>query len=190
MTGTLSRVFGMTGKQIEIARELMPSIAKIGVLIVANAASNVIQWREAESIAAKLGNSLVPAEVRTADEIGAAFQTFVREHAGIVVVLANSMLVNARRQIAAAALASRLPTVYVWREHVEAGGLISYGTDLRESYRRAAYFVDKILKGAKPADLPIEFPAKLELVINLTTAKALGIELPSALLARADKVIE
>jgi putative tryptophan/tyrosine transport system substrate-binding protein len=100
------------------------------------------------------------------------------------------MFVNARRQIATFALASRLPTVYTFREHVEDGGLISYGVDLRQNYRRSAYFVDRILKGAKPADLPIEFPTKVELVVNATTAKAIGVTIPPTLLARADEVIE
>jgi putative tryptophan/tyrosine transport system substrate-binding protein len=108
----------------------------------------------------------------------------------VVVVLASGMFVNARRQIAAFALASRLPTVFNFREHVEDGGLISYGIDLRQNYRRAAYFVDRILKGANPADLPIEFPTKVELVVNLTTAKAIGVAIPPTLLGRADEVIE
>ena len=95
------------------------------------------------------------------------------------------MFVNARRQIATFALASHLPTIYSFREHVEDGGLISYGVDLRQNFRRAAYFVDKILKGAKPADLPIEFPTKVELVVNVTTAKAIGLTIPPTLLGRA-----
>jgi putative tryptophan/tyrosine transport system substrate-binding protein len=129
-------------------------------------------------------------DVRTVDEISGAIQTFVRERASIVLVLASAMFVNARRQIATFALVSRLPTVYNFREHIEDGGLISYGVDLRQNYRRGAYFVDRILKGAKPAELPVEFPTKVELVVNVTTAKALGITVPPTLLARADEVIE
>jgi ABC-type uncharacterized transport system substrate-binding protein len=102
-------------------------------------------------------------DVRAVDEIGAAIQTFVRERASIVVVLASPMFVNARRQIATFALASRLPTVYNFREHVEDGGLISYGIDLRQNFRRGAYFVDRILKGEKPGDLPVEFPTRWSL---------------------------
>ena len=134
--------------------------------------------------------SITAVDVRPVDEIGAAIQTFVRERAGIVVVLASAMFVNARRQIATFALASRLPTIYNFREHVEDGGLISYGIDLRQNYRRAAYFVDRILKGEKPGNLPIEFPTKVELVVNATTAKAIGVTIPPTLLARADEVIE
>ena len=107
-----------------------------------------------------------------------------------MIVFGGPMFLAARRQIAAVALALRLPTVYNFRDHVEDGGLISYGTNLRESFRRAAYFVDRILKGARPADLPIEFPTKVELAINLATAKALGLTVPPTLLGRADEVIE
>jgi putative tryptophan/tyrosine transport system substrate-binding protein len=163
VTGSLVRVEGLTGKQLEIARDVMPSATKIGVLINADNPSNRVQWREAESAAAKLGLSLAPAEVRTADEVGAAFQMFVRERANIVVVFADPMLVGARRRIAAFALATHLPTVGVVREQVEDGGLISYGIHLRQTYRRAAYYADRILKGAKPADLPIEFPTSWNL---------------------------
>jgi len=100
------------------------------------------------------------------------------------------LFVNERRQIAAFALASRLPTVFNFREHVEDGGLMSYGIELRQNYRRSAYFVDRILKGEKPGNLPVEFPTKVELVINVTTAKAIGLTIPPTLLARADEVIE
>ena len=134
--------------------------------------------------------SITAVDVRPVDEIGAAIQTLVHARASIAVVLASALFVNERRQIAAFALAPRLPTVFNFREHVEDGGLISYGIELRQNYRRAAYFVDRILKGEKPGDLPIEFPTKVELVVNVTTAKAIGIDVPSSLLARADEVIE
>jgi putative tryptophan/tyrosine transport system substrate-binding protein len=108
----------------------------------------------------------------------------------VVIVLQSSMLIGNSQQIAASALAKRLPTVYGYREHVVAGGLASYGVDLRWCYHRAAYFVDKILHGARPADLPVEFPTNMVLSINLKTAKALGLEIPPTLLSRADEVIE
>src|SRR5262252_1065168 len=149
-----------------------------------------LQRRELEAAARKSGMNITTVDVRTVDEIGDAIQTFVRERASIVVVLGAALFVNARRRIAAFALASRLPTIYNFREHVEDGGLISYGVDLRQNNRRAAYFVDRILKGAKPAELPVEFPIKVELVVNLTTATAIGLAIPPTLLARADEVIE
>jgi len=189
VTGILYRLEGLTGKQVEIALDLMP-VSNMGILVDVNNPANMLQRREVETAAGKSGVSITTVDVRTIDEIGAAIQTFVRERTSIVIVLGTALFVNARRRIAAFALASRLPTVYSFREHAEDGGLISYGVDLRQNYRRAAYFVDKILKGAKPADLPVEFPTKVELVVNLTTATAIGLTIPPTLLARADEVIE
>jgi putative ABC transport system substrate-binding protein len=188
VTGILVRVEGLPGKQVEIALELVPGVSKIGALTDSRNPSDEVQRPEAESAAAKLGVKFMPIEVRTADEIGAAFQTLVRERANFVMVFTT--LTPMRRQIAAFALASRMPTIYSSREFVEDGGLISYGTNWRETYRRAAYYVDRILKGEKPADLPVEFPTKVELVINLATARAIGLSIPQALLTRADEVIE
>jgi len=190
VTGILFRLDGLTAKQVEIALDLMPAASNMGILSNVTNPSNVLQRREVEAAAGKSGVSMATIDVRTVDEIGTAIQTFVRERASILVVLASPMLINARRRIAAFALASRLPTIYTFREHVEDGGLISYGVDLRQNYRRGAYFVDRILKGEKPGDLPIEFPTKVELVVNVTTAKAIGLTVPPSLLARADEVIE
>jgi putative ABC transport system substrate-binding protein len=162
----------------------------MGVLVNDIDPSGAIQRRELEAAAAKIGVVLTQVDIHGSQEIGPAFQAFVQQSATVVIALGTPMLVAMRRQIAAFALAMRLPTVYSFREHVEDGGLVSYGTNLRESFRRAAYFVDRILKGAKPADLPVEFPTKVELLINLATAKAIGLEVPPTLLARADEVIE
>ena len=134
--------------------------------------------------------SWAPVDISGSQEIGPAFQTFVKESATLVVVLGTPVLLSMRRQIAAFGLAMRMPTVCAFREQVEDGALISYGTNLHEIFRSAAYFVDGILKGTKPADLPVEFPTKVELLINLATAKALGLAIPPTLLARADDVIE
>ena len=189
VTGILYRLEGMTEKQVEIALDLIPGASKIGILVdVTNPI--MLQRREVEAAAGKSGVSITTVDVRTVDEISAAIQTFVHERASVVLVLASTLFVNARRRIAAFALASRLPTVFNFREHVEDGGLISYGIDLRQNFRRAAYFVDRILKGEKPGDLPVEFPTKVELVVNLTTAKAIGLTIPPNLLALADEVIE
>jgi putative tryptophan/tyrosine transport system substrate-binding protein len=190
VTGVLFRLEGLTGKQVEIALDLIPGISKIGILVDVDNPANKVQRDEIEAAARMSGVSVTAIDIRAVDEIDTAIPTFVREHASIVIVLASALFVNARRRIASFALASRLPTVFNFREHVEDGGLISYGVDLHQNYRRSAYFVDKILKGVKPGDLPVEFPTKVELVINVTTAKAIGVTIPPTLLARADEVIE
>jgi putative ABC transport system substrate-binding protein len=190
VTGILMRLDGLTGKQVDFALNLVPGATKIGVLGNPSNPAHAVQVRDAEVAAAKLGLTLVSVEVRTPEEIGAAFQTIVHANVDIVVVLLDAMLITMRRQIAAFALVARIPTVFGQSEHVEDGGLISYGINQFESFRRAAYYVDRILKGARPADLPVEFPTKLELVINLATAKALGIKVPPNLLAITDRVIE
>jgi len=191
LTGTLYRVQGMTEKLLEIALDLMPGAMKVGYLFPAPlTAANLVHWRELEGAVAKLNLMLIPGEVLASDQIGRVFQSLAHEGVEIVICMPDPRPVVWRRQIAAFALATRLPTVFGLREHVEDGGLISYGVDLSAIYHRAAYFVDKILKGAKPADLPIEFPTRFELVINLTTAQAIGVTIPPAMLARADEVIE
>ena len=134
--------------------------------------------------------NIIPAEVRTAADIGQAYETFSTGGAEIVVVEQSTMLIFARQVIAETAAAKKLPTLYGYHEHVEAGGLVSYGVNLDWCYVRTAYYVDKILKGAKPADLPVEFPTTLELSINQKAAKALGLKVPPSLLMRADEVIE
>src|SRR5262249_27924622 len=137
-----------------------------------------------------LGIELTVLKIVSPADLHTAFRRLARERIKMVLVLPSFMFLNERKRIALFAMAARLPMMFAYRENVEDGGLMSYGTDLRESYRRTATFVDKILKGAKPGELPIEFPTKLELVINLTTAKALELTIPTTLLARADEVIE
>ncbi len=190
VTGTLIRVEGLPGKLLEIALDLVPKVNKIGLLLNADNPSNIVQRREAEVAAARLGVSFAAVEVRDVSELGPAFQTFVREGTKIVVVFTDALLINARRQIAELALKTRLPTIYGRRDFVDDGGLISYGISQRETYNRAAYFVDRILKGEKPADLPIEFSTKLGLVINKKTANTLGLTIPPGVIAIADEVIE
>jgi putative tryptophan/tyrosine transport system substrate-binding protein len=146
--------------------------------------------RELEAAARSLGLSSHMIEVRTPNEIADAFSTAARQRAGALSVLAGTVFFTHRALIAELALKNRLPSVYLLREHAEAGGLLTYGIDLVDNFRRAAGYVDKILRGAKPGDLPIEQPTKLELVINLRTAKALGIAIPRSVLARADQIIE
>ncbi len=145
--------------------------------------------RQVEGAAGALGLQLQIREARTPTEIDAAFAAMRRQRAGGVLVLRDGLFLAQRTQITALAATSRLPAVYGIREEAEAGGLMAYGASLADSWRRAATYVDKILKGAKPADLPVEQPTKFELVINLKTAKALGLKIPQSLLLRADEII-
>jgi putative ABC transport system substrate-binding protein len=190
ITGIMLTLDGLLGKQLQLMHDLMPSAKRGGILLNMRNPANLAQQRDAEAAAPTLGMDNVPIDVRSSGDIEAAFQTLTRERSEFVIVLSDLIFTTARPQIAALAIAARLPSMYGIREHADDGGLVSYGVGLRENWRRSAYFVDKILKGAKPADLPVELPAKLELVINLRTAKALGIEVPATLLSLADEVIE
>src|SRR5262245_57457435 len=162
----------------------------MGMLLHAGYQANAIHRKGAEAAAAALAIELVPVEVRSPDDLAAAFPSLARERVDSVLVLQDPMFLTERSHIARLAVAARLPTSFAFREHVEAGGLMSYGVDIRANFRRAADFVDKILKGTKPADVPVELPTKFELLINLKTAKLLGLDVPSSVLARADQVIE
>jgi putative ABC transport system substrate-binding protein len=190
VTGILLTVDGLLGKQMELAREVLPSASRFGMLVNMRNPSNVPQRRDAEALASRLGINLLPVDVRSSADLDGAFQELTRERSEFVLVLSDGIFTTERRRIAALAIAAGLPTLYGLREHAEAGGLVTYGIQLRENWRRAAYFVDRILKGTKPADLPVELPVKYELVINLKTAQALGLTVPDTLLARADEVIE
>jgi putative ABC transport system substrate-binding protein len=190
VTGILITSDSSAAKQVELALEVLPGASKIGMLENVGNPSNTVHRRNVEVATAALGLKLVTGEASAADDLDAAFQTLAREHVAFVVMLLDGLFVSERRRIVELAATTRLPVLYPYREHFAVGGLMSYGVDLRESWRRAATFVDKILKGAKPADLPIEQPTKLELLINVKTAKALGLTIPPAVLARADEVIE
>jgi putative tryptophan/tyrosine transport system substrate-binding protein len=190
VTGIMPYVNGLPTKQLELARELVPGAKRIGLLDDVTDPKARPQRQEIEAAGQNLEITIIPAEVRTAKDIGQAYETFSTDSAEVVVVEQSNMIVNAAPVIAEAAAAKKLPTLYGYHEHVEAGGLVSYGVDLDWCFRREAYYVDKILKGAKPADLPVEFPTALELWINLKTAKALGLNIPPTVLVRADKIIE
>jgi putative tryptophan/tyrosine transport system substrate-binding protein len=190
VTGITPYISGLPAKQMELAREVVPGARKIGVLNDINDPKAPPQWEELQAAGQELGVIVTAAEVRSPDDLVNAIQRLRDERPDAVIVLQTSMLLSERQKIAAIAAASRLPMIYGYREHVVDGGLISYGVDLRDCFRRSAVYVDKILKGTEPGDLPVEFPTKLELVINLKTVKALGLELPPTLLARADEVIE
>ena len=190
VTGIFGNLDSLAGKQLELGFELMPGAKRVGMLVnVSNKASAMLR-QAAESAVGVMAATLFPIEVEASADIDAAFQALQRERVNIVIALADPMFLNERRRMAELAIAAQLPVVYGLREHVEDGGLISYGVDLRENWRRTAAYVDKILKGAKPADLPIERPTKFELVVNLKAAKAIGLTIPESFLVRADEVIE
>jgi putative tryptophan/tyrosine transport system substrate-binding protein len=191
VTVVLLTLEGLAGKLVQLAVEMMPGASSLGVLVNAsNPATNALQLRDAKAAAAAIPIKLIPVEVRASEDLDHALKAFEREQVAAVIVLADTVFLAARRNIAQRALALRLPTIFSVREFVVEGGLISYGINLQDSWRRAGTFAAKILKGAKPSDLPVEFPTKLELAVNEKTAKALGLEIPPQLLARADEVIE
>jgi putative ABC transport system substrate-binding protein len=178
------------GKRFELLKETLPNLARLGILLNPDVALNRSRQASITETARALGLTLVPVEARGLDALEQAFAIMVRERAQAFVMQGDSVLLNYRRQIAEMALRNRLPAASIQRELAEAGFLLTYGADIRDLYRRSAFFVDKIFKGAKPAALPVEQPIKFELVINLKTAKALGLEIPPSLLTRADEVIE
>ena len=190
VTGLLSGIDKLPAKKLELLLQVVPGAIRVGILLNVSNPANVLGLHELETDTAALPLKLVPAELRLSTEIEPAFQTFTREHVEAVVVSQDGLFFFNAERIASLALAARLPTVFGFREHVEAGGLMSYGLNRDDLWRHAASYVEKILKGAKPADLPVELHPKLELVINLKTAKALGVTVPPRVLAFADDVIE
>jgi putative ABC transport system substrate-binding protein len=178
------------GKRLELLKETLPNPSRAGVLWNPDFAPNQSRVESMREAARALGLTLVPAEARGLDALEQAFATMVRERAQAFVVLADPVLFIYRGQIAEMALRNRLPAASNFREYAEAGFLLTYGVEFRDLFRRSAVFVDRIFKGAKPADLPVEQPTKFELVVNLKTAKAIGLVVPPSLLARADQVIE
>jgi putative ABC transport system substrate-binding protein len=177
-------------KRFELLKETLPNLSRVGILFNPDIAAIRSRLTSMTEIAPTLGLTTIPVEARGLDALEQAFAIMVRERAQAFVMLGDAVLFNHRSQIAEMALRNRLPAASFQRELAEAGFLLSYGSDIRDLYRRSAVFVDKIFKGAKPADLPVEQPTKYELVINLKTAKALGITVPPILLTRADEVIE
>jgi ABC-type uncharacterized transport system substrate-binding protein len=189
MTGLSGQAPDLAGKRIELLREVTPGLRRLA--IIANAASPgaVLEMREVQTIARTLRLELVSPEIRRAEDIALAFEAF-KGRVDALYVSADPLANTNRIRINTSALAAGLPTMHGLRVYVEAGGLMSYGPNVPDLFRRAADFVDKILRGTKPANIPVEQPTKFDLIINITTAKALGLEIPPTLLARADEVIE
>ncbi len=190
ITGLTTVSAELSGKRLELLKETVPKVSRVAVL--RNAANPVaaLQWKETEVAARALGLQLQSLEVRNPKDFESAFSAMMRARADALIVLPDLMLFENRTRLADLALKSRLPVIYEEREFAEAGGLMAYGPSYNDLFRRAATYVDKILKGAKPADLPVEQPTRFGLVINLKTAKRLGLQVPRPILLRADRVIE
>lgn len=178
------------GKRLELLKETLPNLSRVGILLNPDNAPNQSRLTSIREATQALGLTPVPTEARRPDALEQALAVMVRERAQALLVLSDGVLFNSRGQIAGMAVRNRLPAISAVREYAEAGFFLSYGPDLPDQFRRSAVFVDKILRGAKPADLPVEQPTKFELVMNLKTAKALGLNVSASMLARADEVIE
>jgi putative tryptophan/tyrosine transport system substrate-binding protein len=190
ITGLTTLSPDLSGKRLEVLKEVIPKLSRVAFFGNSNAPANTQVLRETELAAAPFGLQIQYLEVQRAEEIEPAFKALGNGRAQALLLQRNPLTANHHERVVELALKSRLATLYADREFVEAGGLISYGADYIFMYRRVAHYVDKILKGTKPADLPIEQPTKFELVINLKTAKQIGLTIPPAVLARADKVIK
>jgi ABC-type uncharacterized transport system substrate-binding protein len=190
VTGMAQSVEGVTGKLVEVALEIIPGAVRIGFLSNPAGASMRLFGQIVDTAAGARGIAVLTEDVSTAGQLAPAFDRFRRQGTQAVIVPANGLFRVQRAQLAQLALAARLPTISAERQYVEAGLLASYGVNEGENYRRAAGYVDRILKGAKPGDLPVEFPTRVELTINLRTAKALGVDLSPTFVTRADEVIE
>jgi putative ABC transport system substrate-binding protein len=190
LTGVTSLGSGLTRKRFELLTELIPKLPRLAVLWNAANPTEPVALRELEAATAQAKVALQHASVKSGEGLAQAFASMSKERAGAVLVIADPMLYAERRRIGELALKHRLPSMSGVVDYVEAGGLVSYGPSYANLFRRAALYVDKILKGAKPGDLPIEQPIQLALVVNLKTAKALGLTIPQPILLRAERVIE
>jgi putative ABC transport system substrate-binding protein len=190
ITGLSAISADLSSKYLELLRVAVPKLSRVAVLMNPGHPRHPDYLKHIQTAAQATGVTVLPVQAGTADQIEAAFDVTKRDRAGALIVLGDGLFFSQARRIAELATLQRLPTMFGTREPVEAGALMSYGPNLAEQFYRAATYVDKILKGAKPADLPVEQPTTIELVINLETAKAIGLTVPQELLLRADKLIE
>jgi putative ABC transport system substrate-binding protein len=189
VTGLSAQIADVAGKRLELLREIIPGLRRLALMANVGVANAILEMGEVQAAARTIGLDVATFEIRQTGDIEPVIEA-VKNRAEALYVQGDPLFTSNRLRINTLALGARLPTMHVTREQVDAGGLISYGTNLTDLFRRAGDYVDKILRGAKPADLPVEQPTKFDLVINLITAKALGLEIPPTLLARADEVIE
>jgi ABC-type uncharacterized transport system substrate-binding protein len=189
LTGIATLSPRLSAQRLTSLKRLVPQVAQVAVLFNPDDETKIVDWHQTQVAARALGVQLVPLEVRSLDAIERAFATLRQAQAGALITLSDAVTLRYRRQIVDLAAAHRLPGMYEFREFVEAGGLMAYGPRLSAMFQQVADYVDKILKGAMPGDLPVEQPTKFELVINLKTAQALGLTIPPTLLSQADEVI-
>ena len=190
VTGVTSYSTDLYGKKLQLLKETIPRLSRVAVLWDPSAPGAAESYRRTELAAAQVGVALHPAPVRHATELEEAFGSMARSGADAILPLRGPVVLTERRRIIELVASRRVPGIYDDREFTEDGGLMSYGTNLEESYRRAATYVDRILKGARPADLPVEQPTKFELVVNAKAARAIGGTIPRSILLRADRVID
>jgi putative tryptophan/tyrosine transport system substrate-binding protein len=189
VTGLTQQSTDLAGKRVELLREVVPGLGRLATLANIGNPLAVLEMREVHAAARTLGLEVAISEIRRAEDIAPAFDA-LKGRADALYVVADPLVTSNRIRINTLALGARLPTMHGQNDNVEAGGLMSYGANFPDLYRRAADYVDKILRGTKPADIPVEQPTKFDLAINLTTAKALGLKIPESFLLRADEVIE
>ena len=190
ITGLTSLSPELSAKRLELLKEIIPGLSRVAIMWNPDVRGAVLVYKETQNAARSLQLQLQTVEASRADDFERAFLALATGHAEALIFVNSPFAFAVRDQLASLALKHRLPTMFALREYADAGGLIAYGSNLADGWRRAATFVDKILKGAKPGELPVEQPTKLELVINVKTAKALGLTLPPSLLRRADEVIQ
>jgi putative tryptophan/tyrosine transport system substrate-binding protein len=189
VTGLSIQGTDLAAKRLELLREIVPGLRRLAIMADVGNPASVLEMGEIEAAAGTLGLGVARLEIRRTEDIASVFEA-KKDRADALYVLPTSLALTNRIRINTLAVGARLPTMYGFREYVDAGGLMSYGPNFADLYRRAGEFVDKILRGTKPGDIPVEQPTKFDLVINLTTAKAIGLEVPDKLLALADEVIE
>ena len=189
VTGLSIQSTDLAGKRLELLREVVPNLHRLAIMANVGDSQAVLEVGEVQAAARTLGLEVAPLEIRRAGDIAPVFETF-KAQADALYVVQNALVAANRTRIITLALGARLPTIFNNRSHVQAGGLMSYGPNFPDLFRRAADFADKILRGTKPSDIPVEQPTKFDLAFNLTTAKALGLAIPEPILSRADEVIE
>ena len=189
VTGLSGQSADLAGKRVEILREVLPRLRRLAIIGNVGNPQSVLEMGEVQAVARTLGIEVAPLEIRRAEDIAPAFEA-LKAQADALYVVGDALVNTNRTRIMTFSLSARLPTIFTTRSFVQAGGLMSYGSNFSDQFRRAAELVDKILRGTKPGDIPVEQPSRFELVINLTTVKALGLTIPESFLLRADEVIE